>query len=108
MFFNEKLIEWGIAKYGYWSKDLIPKLPVMTNIWQGWRDNQVMQAMAILQCYKCKKTFFILKSEVQKELTCPRGCGGKAQFIREKDIFLRRLVKRILKVNGIKYKDNGT
>jgi len=104
---DNRLLEWGIRHYDYWGKGIIPKLPVMTNIWQGWRDNNVMQEIVVLQCYKCKKSFFILKSEIQKEFTCPRGCGGKAQFIREKDVYLRRLLKRILRSKGMLETDDS-
>lgn len=87
------------GKYtGYWGVGTDPKLPFRTSfkeIFQGWRNNRVMDEMLALRCYRCHKIFFIMRDELQKELECPRGCGP-AKYVTNKDGLLAKWLKEII------------
>lgn len=83
---------------GHWGMDMKPKFPFTTSmkdIFQGWRNNRVMDEMLALRCYRCHKVFFIMRAELQKELQCPRGCGS-VKYIEHKDKLLAKWFKAIV------------
>lgn len=83
---------------GHWGTGTIPKFPFTTSmkdIFQGWRNNRVMDEMLALRCYRCHKIFFIMRAELQKELQCPRGCGS-VKYVANKDSLLDKWLKEII------------
>lgn len=83
---------------GRWGVGTNPKLPFHTSmkeIFQGWRNNRVMDEMLALRCYRCHKVFFIMRAELQKEFECPRGCGP-AKYVAHKENLLEKWLKIII------------
>lgn len=91
-----------MAKYHRWGEKVRPKFPYVVNlknIFQGWRDNRVMSAMAALRCPKCKKIFFIVNYECQKKFSCPRGCDSDVEFVRDKDALLVSILRYLVSMD---------
>jgi len=64
-----------------------------------------MSETLALRCPKCERIFFIMRSECQKELMCPRNCGVVAEYVRCKEELLFELLKGIVGGDG---KSNGS
>lgn len=83
---------------GSWGGGTEPTFPFRTSmkeIFQGWRNNRVMNEMLALRCYRCHRVFFIMRAELQKELQCPRGCGS-VKYVEHKDRLLDKWLKEII------------
>jgi len=83
---------------GRWGGGTDPKFPFRTSmkdIFQGWRNNRVMDEMLALRCYRCHRVFFIMRAELQKELQCPRGCGS-VKYVENKDRLFDKWLKEII------------
>lgn len=94
---------------GGWGGGTDPTFPFRTsmkNIFQGWRNNRVMDEMLALRCYRCHKIFFIMRAELQKELVCPRGCGP-AKYVEHKDNLLAKWLKVIISKDPEPKEDGG-
>lgn len=95
--------------YIFWGENIKPLLPFarsVEEIFQGWRDNQIVREMAVLRCPKCRNIFFIMRDECQKELDCPRGCGA-AVWVSDKDRLLAKLLKEIHSNEGLERLASG-
>jgi len=92
-----------------WGGGSIPKFPFRTSmkeIFQGWRNNRVMDEMLALRCYRCHKVFFIMRAELQKELECPRGCGP-VKYVENKESLLEKWLKIIISNDPEPEEDGG-